>query len=187
LEESLDKKYDIIVIPGVPFENGQWSYAMKGRIYWSKYLYDKGIALNVMYSGSAVYTPYCEAEIMKLYAERLGIPKENIFTETLAEHSTENIYYSYKKARKLGFERIALASDPFQTKMLRRFTLKIVNPKVDLIPIVYDTLKSMNMSDPVIDYQKIFVKDFKPLPERENFLKRFKGTRGLDIDTSAYR
>jgi hypothetical protein len=71
--------------------------------------------------------------------------------------------------------------------MLRRFTLKIVNPKVDLIPIVYDTLKSMNMSDPVIDYQKIFVKDFKPLPERENFLKRFKGTRGLDIDTSAYR
>jgi hypothetical protein len=43
------------------------------------------------------------------------------------------------------------------------------------------------MSDPVIDYQKIFVKDFKPLPERENFLKRFKGTRGLDIDTSAYR
>jgi uncharacterized SAM-binding protein YcdF (DUF218 family) len=29
----------------------------------------------------------------------IGIPRENIFTETKAEHSTENIYYSYKKAQ----------------------------------------------------------------------------------------
>jgi uncharacterized SAM-binding protein YcdF (DUF218 family) len=189
LKESLQKKYDMIVVPGVPFENGQWSAAMKGRVYWSKYLYDQGIALNIMYSGSAVYTPYIEADIMALYAEKLGIRKENIFTETLAEHSTENIYYGYKKARKLGFERIALASDPFQTKMLRRFTRKIVDPYVGLIPIVYDTLSVMEskMSDPEIDFQKAFVTGFKPLPERETFLERLKGTRGLDIDTSAYR
>jgi len=188
LTESLDEKYDMIVVPGVPFENKQWSKTMKERIYWSKYLYNKGIALNVMYSGSAVYTPYCEAEIMALYAEKLGIPKENIFTETLAEHSTENIYYSYKKARKLGFERIALASDPFQTKMLRRFTRKIVNPNVGLIPIVTDTLNGMiSEIDPEIEYQKAFVRDFKPLSERKNIIERFKGTRGLDIDTSAYR
>jgi hypothetical protein len=142
-----------------------------------------------MYSGSAVYTPYIEADIMALYAEKLGIGKENIFTETRAEHSTENIYYGYKKARKLGFDRIALASDPFQTKMLRRFTRKIVDPCVGLIPIVYDTLSAMEskMIDPEIDFQKAFVSDFTPLTERESFLERLKGTRGLDIDTSAYR
>src|SRR4030042_812990 len=106
LEESMEENYDIIVIPGVPFENGQWSYTMKGRVYWSKYLYDKGIAKNVMYSGAAVYSPYYEGEIMALYAEKIGIKRENIYTETLAEHSTENIYYSFKKARILGFERI---------------------------------------------------------------------------------
>jgi uncharacterized SAM-binding protein YcdF (DUF218 family) len=189
LEESRSKNYDIIVIPGVPFTNGQWSYSMKERVCWSKYLYEKGIAKNVMYSGSAVYSPYIEAEIMALYAEKIGIRKENIFTETLAEHSTENIYYSYKKARKLGFDRIALASDPFQTKMLRRFTRKIVSAGVGLIPVVSDTLKAMesNITNPEIDYQKAFVTDFKSLPERENFLKRLKGTRGLDIDTSAYK
>ena len=66
LDESLSRRYDVIVVPGVPFENGQWSSIMKGRILWSKYLYDIGIARNVMYSGSAVYTPYNEAEIMAL-------------------------------------------------------------------------------------------------------------------------
>jgi len=189
LEESVTKGYDIIVVPGVPFENGQWSPTMKGRIYWSKYLYDMGIARNVMYSGSAVYSPYIEAEIMALYAERIGIPVANIFTEKLAEHSTENIFYSYRKARKLGYESIALASDPFQTKMLKAFTRKKVSPDVGLIPIVYDTLRALEsgMTDPEIDHQKAFEKDFIPLPQRENFFKRFRGTRGVDIDTSAYR
>jgi hypothetical protein len=189
LEKSMTEKYDMIVIPGVPFINGQWSPAMKERVYWSKYLYDKGIAKNVMYSGAAVYSPYYESEIMALYAAEIGIPKENIFTETLAEHSTENIYYGYKNARKLGFDRIALASDPFQTKMLRRYTRKIVDPQVALIPVVMDTLKALEsgMTDPEIDYKKAFVSDFTPLPERENWLERFKGTRGHDIDTSAYK
>jgi uncharacterized SAM-binding protein YcdF (DUF218 family) len=189
LNKSKAGNYDMIVVPGVPFVDGKWSNTMKARIYWSKYLYDKGIAKNIMYSGSAVYSPYCEAVIMALYAEKIGIRKENIFTETLAEHSTENIYYSYKKSRKLGFHRIALASDPFQTKMLRRFTRKIIGSEVGLIPFVTDTLKAMEsrMTDPEIDYQKAFVTNFIPLPSREKFLKRLKGTRGLDIDTSAYK
>jgi uncharacterized SAM-binding protein YcdF (DUF218 family) len=189
LEKSMAKSYDVIVVPGVPFENGQWSLVMKGRILWSKYLYDMGIAKNVMYSGSAVYTPYNEAGIMALYAGKLGIPGANIFTEKRAEHSTENIFYSYRKARKLGFKSVALASDPFQTKMLKTFTRKNVSPDIGFIPIVYDTLRTMEsgMTDPEIDYQSAFEKEFVPLPQRENFFERFRGTRGLDIDTSAYR
>jgi hypothetical protein len=162
---------------------------MKGRVYWSKYLYDMGIARNVMYSGSAVYTPYNEAGIMALYAEKIGIPGTNILTERQAEHSTENIYYSYRKARKLGYESIALASDPFQVKMLKAFTRKKVSPDIGFIPIVYDTLRVMEsaMNDPEVDYQTEFEKNFTPLPRRENFFERFRGTRGLDIDTSLYR
>jgi hypothetical protein len=189
LVKSMKEPYDIVIVPGVPLENGKWSYTMKGRVCWSKYLYDKGITKNVIYSGAACYSPYTEAEVMAMYAEKLGIPKEHIFTETKAEHSTENVYYSYKKARKLGFNRIALASDQFQTKMLKRFTRIKVSRTVGLIPIVSDTLVPITskMTDPEIDYQKAFVKDFKPLPERESFIKRLMGTRGLDIDTTAYR
>jgi uncharacterized SAM-binding protein YcdF (DUF218 family) len=188
LKESLGKKYDMIVVPGVPLEDGKWSATMKDRVFWSKFLYEKGIAKNVMYSGSAVYSPYREAEIMAMYGEKLGIPKENIYTEIKAEHSTENIYYSYKKSKKLGFSTIALASDPFQTKMLRRFTRKIVSKDVALIPIVYDTIRQMESvtPDPTIDYERAFVKDFKAITQKDGFFKRLRGTRGLDIDTAAY-
>ncbi len=185
----MTEQYDIIVVPGVPLEGGTWTPTMKARVYWSKYLFEKGIAKNIMYSGSAVYTPYYEGKVMAMFAEAIGIPKENIFTETKAEHSTENIYYSYKKAWKLGFRKMALASDPFQTKLLRRFTRKRVSEDVALIPIVYDTLRSLEpkMINPKINSEDAFDKDFISIMERETFWQRFKGTRGLQLDKDAYR
>jgi len=182
----MNETYDVIIVPGVPLENEQWSSTMKDRIYWSKYLYDKGIAKNIMFSGAAVYTPYIEGRVMALYAEALGIPKENIYSETKAEHSTQNILYSYKKACKLGFKKIALASDPTQTKSLHSFTHFRVSKSVSFLPAVMDTVKAleMNIKDPVVDYKKTFVKDFVPLSQREGFWKRLQGTSGLDNDTS---
>lgn len=188
LDEPHERQFDIVIVPGIPFEDGKWNTIMKSRVYWSKFLYDRGITENVMYSGGAVYTPYVEAEIMAMYAEKLGIDRKNIFTETMAEHSTENVYYSYKKAKKLGFTRIALASDPFQSKMLRSFIRKKLNDDVHVLPFIMDTLKAMEptMTDPEIDYRKAFVADFTPLTERESWRERFRGTLGLRIDTSAY-
>ena len=189
LEESAEKKYDIVIVPGIPFDSVQWDRVMKGRVYWSKYQYDRGITKNVMYSGSAVYTPYYEAEIMAMYAEAIGIPKEHIFTETKAEHSTENIYYGYKKAKKLGFTKIALASDPFQTKMLRSYTHKRLGRDVGIIPFVVDTLEKMQpmMIDPTIDFQKAYLENFVPITSREGFWKRFRGTLGKNVDENAYQ
>ncbi len=186
-ESASKEKFDMIVVPGVPFENGKWSRIMKGRVYWAKYLFDKGIAKNIMFSGSAVYSPYYEAEIMALYAEKLGIPKKNIYTETNAEHSTENIYYSYKKSRGLGFTKIALASDPFQTKLLRRFTKKKVSRDIKLIPFVIDTMKVIepDMTDPTIDFAKAYVADFISIVKRESRWKRLKGTLGWSRDKKA--
>lgn len=183
LKEASFKSYDLIIVPGVSLENGKWSNTMKARIYWSKFLFDKGIAKNIMYSGSAVYTPYIEAKIMALYAEAIGIPMQNIYTETKAEHSTENIYFSYKLAKELKFVTIAIASDPFQTKMLRKFTHKRIDAGIDLIPFVFDSLRAMPMNtiDPIIDIQEAFVKDFISLPDRENFMQRLRGTWGGDL------
>jgi uncharacterized SAM-binding protein YcdF (DUF218 family) len=162
---------------------------MKGRIYWAKHLYDRGIAKNIMFSGSAVYSPYYEAEIMALYGEAIGIPKEHIFTETRAEHSTENIYYSYQKARKAGYKKIALASDPFQTKMLRRFIRRKVDRQVMLIPFVIDTMKVIEttMKDPEIAFDKAHHSEFRSLKKREGFWKRLTGTLGWRIDREIYK
>ncbi len=182
--------YDMVVVPGIPFENGQWSYAMKGRVYWAVYLYRQGIARNIMFSGGAVYTPYTEASIMALYAEKLGVPPDHVFTETLAQHSTENIYYGFHKARQMGFSSIALASDPFQTRMLRNFARRHVDPGIAMLPMVIDTMKNLQpeMIDPEINYHLAFDPEFTlPLDQKEGFFKRFRGTLGRGIDTAAIR
>ena len=186
--ESENKTFDAIIVPGVPFENGNWSEIMRIRVFWSKHLYEKGIAKNIIYSGSAVYSPYYEAEIMALYGEKLGIPKEHIFAENKAEHSTENVYYSYKMAKLLGFKTIALATDPFQSKMVKSFIRKELKDKITVIPIVYDTLYAMNppMHDPEIDPTSAYDSAFVSIVEREGFWKRLRGTRGKNLDREAY-
>ena len=188
-EQASTKKFDMVVVPGVQFENDNWSRIMKGRIYWAKYLFDRGIAKNIMFSGSAVYSPYYEAKIMALYAEAIGIPARNVFTETRAEHSTENIYYSYQKSKQLGFKTMALASDPFQTKMLRRFIRRRVDKNIVLIPFVIDTMKVIeaSMTDPKIPFETAYMPEFTSLKKRESFWQRLRGTMGKRLDKNAYK
>jgi uncharacterized SAM-binding protein YcdF (DUF218 family) len=188
LAEAKTKSYDIIVVPGVPFNTPEWDRVMRGRVFWSKYLYDLGIAKNIMYSGSSVYSPYYEGDIMALYAEALGIPKEHIFSETKAEHSTENIYYSYKKAKQLGFKTVALASDQFQTKSLSRFSRKKLSKDIGMIPWVMPIIRELDakLTTPQIDHQKAFNPDFISIKKREGFWKRLRGTRGKNINPLFY-
>ena len=183
LKNHSDKPFDAIIVPGIPYNGRKWDMIMKGRIYWAKYLYEKGIARNIIFSGAAVHTPWVESNIMKLYALAIGIPGEHIFTEEKAEHSTENVYFSFRQARQMGFNTIALASDPFQSKLLRRYVSKCVSENIVLLPIVYSVLRKMDhrMIDPPIDADQAKVSDFKPLKEREAFRQRFRGTRGKNI------
>jgi len=186
---SAVKTYDLVIVPGLPLEDSLvWSRIARGRIYWAKFLFDKGIAKNIMFSGSAVHTPYYEGTYMALYAEAIGIPKANIYTELLAEHSTENLYYSYKKAKKLGFKTIALASDPFQSKQLKSFAHLRLSRSIGIIPFVIDTMLKLEplMTNPPIDHQQAYEKDFIPLKKRESGWKRFRGTMGWNRDRKAY-
>ena len=180
--------YDVVAVPGVPFTEAGWDSTMKARVYWAKHLYDRGIAKNIMFSGSSVYSPYYEGEIMALYAIALGIPKEHVFSETKAQHSTENLYYVYLKSKKLGFTNIALATDPFQAKQLKRFARLRIGENTGIIPIVFDTLRALQpfMTDPAIDYKKPYNSDFVSLKSRESFWKRLRGTMGKNIDYNAY-
>ncbi|SHJ71781.1 Uncharacterized SAM-binding protein YcdF, DUF218 family [Reichenbachiella agariperforans] len=181
--------YDVIVVPGIPYEDGEWDMLMRGRVFWGKYLYDRGIAKNIMFSGSSVYSPHYESKIMALYAQALGVPDSVIYTEIRAEHSTENIYYSHKKANNLGFKKIALVTDPFQSKMLKSFIKKRVDPEIGIIPFVYDTLSMLNVDSvqvTIVD-STAYNPDFVSIKERESFWKRFRGTRGKNLNESYYK
>ncbi|RLD51200.1 MAG: YdcF family protein [Bacteroidetes bacterium] len=174
--------YDAIIVPGVPFDGNEWNDVMKMRVYWSYLLYQRGITKNIIYSGAAVYSPYYEAVIMKLYAEKLGIPESRIFTDTLAEHSTENLWYSYKLAKEEGFKKIALATDPFQNFMMRKFKLDN-DLNIRVLPIIFKEVDTfMNLKSPVIDPSPAFKKNFISIEKRESKLKQFTGTLGLNIE-----
>lgn len=175
-----NKPYDVVIVPGVPYEKENTTSVMKMRLFWAKHLYDSGFTHNIIFSGSAVYTPFVESIAMKVMADSLGIPSEHIFSETKAEHSTENIYYSWKMARSMGFKKIALATDPFQSRMLRSFIRKYC-PGVESIPIVFGKLDIDNKSLPVIDTTSFHVEQFVSITEREGFWQRFKGTMGKRV------
>jgi hypothetical protein len=173
--------YDAIIVPGVPFFAPDIDRIMVLRLLWAKHLYDKGMTKNIIMSGSAVYSPYVEAEIMKRLAIGMGIPEEHIFTEERAEHSTENVWYGYKLARSLGFKTVALATDRFQSKLLYRFGRRRT-PELGFLPANYDTVGVMNHQIPAIEYKDIEIKPFTPLPDRESKWQRLRGTNGKHIN-----
>jgi uncharacterized SAM-binding protein YcdF (DUF218 family) len=184
--EEAQKKipFDVVIVPGVPYEDTTMSLIYKARILWAKHLYDSGFTRNIIFSGSAVYTPYIESRTMKLYAEAIGVPGENIFTEEKAEHSSENVWYSWKMAKALGFKKIALATDPYQSGMLRGL-IREHTPGVMSLPIQFEKIDARNKMLPRIDPASARVSPFVALPDREGFWERFQGTMGKRVKSEA--
>ena len=127
---ELIKPIDIAIIPGLPLYHGKIDTLLKSRLLWSNYLFKKGIVSNVLYSGNAVYTPWIEGSTMALFANQLGIENKNIVIDTIAEHSTENLFYGYHQAKKMGYKTIAIATDPFQCAMLHKYAKKNFNETI---------------------------------------------------------
>jgi hypothetical protein len=179
------KSFDAVIIPGAPFKDSSWSFIMKTRVLWSYILYKNGMAKNIIYSGGAVYSPYKEAFVMGEYAQQLGIPKEHIFYDTCARHSTENVFYSYVLAKKQGFKTLALATDPLQSFFLKRFLRKHFETRIYNLPYVQDSLSRYDHLNPRINSELLKEpnsESFIPLTEKETLSKRLKGTFGKDID-----
>ncbi|MCE7064142.1 YdcF family protein [Dyadobacter sp. CY326] len=175
-----EQPYDAVIVPGFPHNGKKWDMILQMRIHWAHYLYTKGYTKNIIFSGSAVATPYVESKVMASYAEALGVPREHIFTEEKAEHSTENVYYSYRLAKDLGFTKLALATDPIQTSYMRKFIKRFQLP-IGLMPTVVDTLKVMNLYEPKVNFTPAVREGFVKLSDRENFFQRFRGTMGRYI------
>lgn len=173
--------YDAVIVPGVPFKEPYWDRVMQMRVIWAVHLYKRGLTRNLIMSGSSVYTPFVEAKVMKAYAMKMGVPEDHIFIEDRAEHSTENVWYGYKIAQAHHFGNVALASDPFQTKLLLRFGKRRIK-NLYYLPVLFDTLRTLSHDTPTIAYEHLRVPNFVPLPERQSKLERLKGTRGKHIN-----
>ena len=172
--------YDVIIVPGYPYTGAAWDRVVKLRMLWANYLFKKGYTKNIIFSGSAVYSPFVESKIMALYAVEMGVPQKNIYSEEKAEHSTENVYYSYRLAKQLGFKKIALASDPYQIENLRLFIKKFEIP-VTFLPAQFDALRTLNMEEPCIDPSSAYNPNFISIIQRQSIFTRIRGTFGKHI------
>ena len=172
--------YDAIIVPGVPYKDSRLEIIFKARMLWAKYLFDNKVADNIIFSGGAVYNPYIESVVMKIYADSMRIPSDHTFAEIQAEHSTENIYYSLVLAKQQGFKTVAVATDKYQAMLIRKFMEKNC-PEVAIIPIEFKKINLVTAPWPEIDPAAACVDNFVSLVERENRIKRFKGTLGRNI------
>lgn len=168
--------YDVVIVPGIRYDTAQQvTNGFNARIIWAKMLLERGAAKNVIFSGAACYSPYIEGKALAMQAIAAGIPAEHVFTETKAEHSKENVYYSWLLAKKLGFAKVALAADPYQAFFLEGF-IETNLPEMGILPMTVDSLKKLYLPLPPIDASPAFVKDFMPLNKRESFSTRIRHT-----------
>ena len=174
--------YDAIIIPGYPCDGISWNLTVKMRLLWAKYLFDNGLAKNIIVSGSSVYTEYNEAKVMAIYAEAMGIPRANIFKETEAEHSKENVYYSMNVAKKHGFKKVAIATDRIQLTFLLRHFMKQEKLNIDKLPVNLNLIRSMDHKEPSVNLASAIDIGFVSVKNRETVRERLRGTRGKHIE-----
>ncbi len=170
--------YDVIIVPGIGFDTAtQQTNGFNTRVVWAKTLYNRGIARNIIFSGAACSSPYIEAKVMKMIAEKIGVPPQNVFCEVQAQHGKENVYYSWLMAHKLGFKKVALATDAYQALYLKGFVEKNW-PDMGILPVAIDSLKYFSPAVPPVDVSSAMVKDFIPLNKRQSLLSRFIQANG---------
>lgn len=168
--------YDVVIVPGIAYDTTkQQTNGFNARIIWAKMLLERGVTKNIIFSGAACYSPYVEGKALALQAEAAGVPKQNIYVETKAEHSKENVYYGWLMAQKLGFKKVALAADPYQAFFLEGF-IETNLPDMGILPMTVDSLKKLYLPLPSIDASSAFIKDFVPLNKRESFMTRVRHT-----------
>ena len=160
--------FDVVIVPGLPYDSSKINPLFKARLLWAKELYENGITKHIIFSGSAVHTPYTESLIMKMMADSMGIPTRHTFIEDKALHSNENVSNGVDLASKMGFKKIAVATDPIQSLVIKKH-IRDNHENVCILPF---NIKSMpfyyKATLPKVNEEDAYVCDFIPLREREN-------------------
>jgi len=159
--------FDVVIIPGLPYDSAGRNPLFKARMLWAKELYNTGVVKNIIFSGAAVHSPYVEAMVMKIMADSMGIPTRHTFIEDKALHSNENVFYGVKLASSMCFKNIAVATDPIQTFIIKKITQKKYQ-QISFLPFNFTAMPGFYKgSIPKINASDAFVENFVPLKQRE--------------------
>lgn len=109
------RPFDAIIVPGCPSApDGRLSRCQARRAMWAAILWERGYTQHFITSGSAVTSPFIEAEALAEAMSLFGVPSERIYLEPDALHTDENVYNALQIARLAGWNRLAIASDSGQ-------------------------------------------------------------------------
>ncbi len=136
-EEQIQTKenIDCILVLGAKVENGKPRPMLKDRLDVGIKLYNNKVSPKLLMSGDHGQKQYDEVNVMKSYAESLGVPSEDVFMDHAGFSTYESVYrakeiFKAKKivivtqkyhlyralyiAERLGVEAYGVASDPRQ-------------------------------------------------------------------------
>ncbi len=96
-------RYDCAIVCGWPAkEDGRASEIMKVRVEKAVDLWREGKVSMLIFSGAAVKNDHIEAQIMKEYAESLGVPEDVIYTEEVSVSTYHNMMHSKPLMERCG-------------------------------------------------------------------------------------
>jgi hypothetical protein len=171
-------RYDVVVIPGCPSEeDGALSDCQMSRAAWGAILWQRGVAGGFITSGAAVHSRYVEADAIAAGLAALGVPAERIWLEPNALHTDENMYFSLRVARTLGFAHVAVASQKghaaWSCRMLEDWGVRDCGAfSVDM-----DAVLASHPRERLRAVRTGAVTDWIPLAERERAIAKKSGRR----------
>ncbi len=112
--EYSEEQSDVIIVLGTAIENGKPSSVFKERINHGIYLYNKGVAKKLLFTGGlGKGQNQTESSVAKEYAISKGIPDSVI----IIEEKSKSTYGNFKEAKQimdsLSLKSALIVSDPF--------------------------------------------------------------------------
>lgn len=104
---------ETLIVLGYPADqNGAPTAIMKWRLEKAFDIWEKTKATTVIVTGGAVQNDFAEAEVMKNYLIRKGIPDSVIIAENRSGSTIENAINSKKILKKLGLKNPIIVTSP---------------------------------------------------------------------------
>ena len=120
--EYSENKSDVIIVLGTSIKDGKVSSVYRERINHGIYLYNKGLAKKIVFTGGlGKGQNETESSVAKKYALIKGIPNEAIITEEKSRSTYENFKFSKQLMDSLGFKTALIVSDPHHMKRAMAF------------------------------------------------------------------
>jgi len=154
--EYSEDKSDVIIVLGTSIKDGKVSSVYRERINHGIYLYNKGLAKKIVFTGGlGKGQSETESSVAKKYALTQGIPNEAIITEEKSISTYENFKYSKQLMDSLGFKTALIVSDPHHMKRAMTFA-NYYNIKSKPSPTKTTMFKSVVSKTMSLAYETIF-------------------------------